>query len=200
MFSTLPNQLTVLRLIATALIPLAYLLPHPVSDGIVLVLFIVASVTDFFDGWIARRYDLATRIGAMMDPIADKALVGVTLLVLCGLYGASPIIVIPAAAILLREFAISGLREALAGRPVDLAVSRLAKWKTAVQMLGIGLLLVALYANFSGLSTHCIYCGRPALGLLDLAGLGLLWLAAILTWVTGWQYLAKGIDALMEAD
>lgn len=201
MIWTIPNILTAGRLLAAAALPLVYLtLPHPFSDAVVLLLFIGASATDWLDGWIARRSGRVTALGRMLDPIADKAMVGVALLAVCGLYGAHWLVMVPAAAILIREFAVSGLREFLAGRPVNLAVSNLAKWKTAVQMIAISLLLLGVYANFAGLMTHCVICGRPSLSIIDVAGIALLWVAAIMTLVTGWQYYMKGLDLILEED
>jgi len=197
---TVPNILTVLRLLAAMLFPLIYMaFPHPTADAIVLIIFILASLTDWFDGWYARSFNQTSAFGAMLDPIADKAMVAVALLAIVGLYGAHWIVLIPAAAIFIREFAVSGLREALSGRPVNLAVTRLAKWKTAVQMLAIALILLALYMNFAGLSTRCIlFCSRPALGWPDLIGVGLLWVAAVMTLITGAQYFQSAMPVLME--
>lgn len=198
MIWTIPNTLTFARLLAALLFPVAYLvLDHPYSDGVALVLFSLASLTDFLDGWLARRWAQTTAIGKLLDPIADKAMVAVALLAICGLYGASWVIMVPAAVIMVREFAVSGLREFLAGKKVSLPVSLLAKWKTTVQMTAIAVLLLALYMNFSGYATHCIFCGRPALGVLDLLGIGLLWLAAIMTAITGCQYFGKGIETIL---
>lgn len=201
MIWTIPNILTAGRLMAAMALPLVYLtLPHPFSDAIVLLLFIGAAATDWLDGWIARRSGRVTALGRMLDPIADKAMVGVALLAVCGLYGAHWLVMVPAAAILIREFAVSGLREFLAGRPVNLAVSNLAKWKTAVQMVAISLLFLGTYANFAGLVTECVICGRPSLSVIDITGIALLWVAAVMTLVTGWQYFARGLDVILEED
>ena len=201
MIWTLPNALTFTRLIAAVLLPLGYvLLPHPWSDALALVLFTAASLTDFLDGWLARRWGQVTALGRLLDPIADKAMVAVALLVVCGLYGASWIVLIPAAIIMVREFAVSGLREFLADKQVVMPSSLLAKWKTTVQMTAIAVLLLALYLNFAGYQTHCILCGRPALGMVDLIGVALLWLSAVMTAITGWQYFARGLGTIMAED
>lgn len=195
---TLPNALTFARLLAAAILPLGYaVLAHPWSDALAFVLFTAASITDFFDGWLARRWGQTTALGRLLDPIADKAMVAVALLVLCGLYGASWIVLVPAAVIMVREFAVSGLREFLADRQVVMPVSLLAKWKTTVQMTAIAVLLLATYLNFGGYQTSCIICGRPALGLVDLIGVALLWLGAVMTAITGWQYFARGMGTVM---
>ncbi len=190
-------MLTFGRLFAAVLLPLGYVvLAHPYSDALAFVLFTVASLTDFLDGWLARRWGQMTALGRLLDPIADKAMVGVALLVVCGLYGASWVVLIPAAIIMVREFAVSGLREFLADRKVVMPSSVLAKWKTTVQMTAIAVLLLAIYLNFSGYLTSCILCGRPALGALDLLGIGLLWLSAAMTAITGYQYFARGMSTI----
>lgn len=201
MIWTLPNALTFTRLIAAALLPLGYVvLSHPWSDALALILFTMASLTDFLDGWLARRWGQTTALGRLLDPIADKAMVAVALLVLCGLYGASWIVLVPAAIIMVREFAVSGLREFLADRQVVMPVSVLAKWKTTVQMTAIAVLLLAVYLNFAGYQTTCVICGRPALGMVDLIGVGLLWLGAVMTAITGWQYFARGMGTVMAEE
>ncbi len=198
MIWTLPNYLTFGRLFAALLFPFVYvILPHPYSDGVALVLFTVAALTDLLDGWLARRWQQTTAIGRLLDPIADKAMVAVALLALCGLYGASWIVLIPSAVILVREFAVSALREMLADKQIVMPSSLLAKWKTTVQMTGISILLLALYLNFAGYQTTCIVCGRTALGMVDLLGMGLLWLGAVMTAITGWQYFARSMDTVL---
>lgn len=194
-------MLTFARLFAAVLLPLGYVvLAHPYSDALAFVLFTVASLTDFLDGWLARRWGQMTALGRLLDPIADKAMVGVALLVVCGLYGASWVVLIPAAIIMVREFAVSGLREFLADKKVVMPSSVLAKWKTTVQMTAIAVLLLAIYLNFAGYLTHCVFCGRPALGVVDLLGVGLLWLAALMTAITGYQYFARGMVTIMAGE
>jgi len=194
---TLPNALTVVRLLAAIILPLGYVvLAHPYSDALAFVLFTSAALTDFLDGWLARRWEQTTALGRLLDPIADKAMVAVALLVVCGLYGASWVVLIPAAIIMVREFAVSGLREFLADKQVVMPSSILAKWKTTVQMTAIALLLLALYLNFAGYQTTCIVCGRPALGVVDLVGVILLWISAAMTAITGWQYFARGMGTI----
>jgi len=197
MMWTLPNALTVVRLLAAIILPLGYVvLAHPYSDALAFVLFTSAALTDFLDGWLARRWEQTTALGRLLDPIADKAMVAVALLVVCGLYGASWVVLIPAAIIMVREFAVSGLREFLADKQVVMPSSILAKWKTTVQMTAIALLLLALYLNFAGYQTTCIVCGRPALGVVDLVGVILLWISAAMTAITGWQYFARGMGTI----
>ena len=198
---TIPNALTFGRLFAAALLPLGYvLLSHPYSDALAFLLFTSASLTDFLDGWLARRWEQTTALGRLLDPIADKAMVAVALLVVCGLYGASWVVLVPAAIIMVREFAVSGLREFLADRKIVMPSSLLAKWKTTVQMTALAVLLLSIFLNFAGYTTHCIVCGRPALGVLDLLGIGLLWLAAAMTAISGWQYFARGMGTVMAEE
>jgi CDP-diacylglycerol--glycerol-3-phosphate 3-phosphatidyltransferase len=152
------------------------------------VAFVVAAVTDFFDGWLARRWNATSVWGQVLDPIADKVLVCATVLSLMAL-AASPAIVIPAALILFREFTVSALREVTAGRGIKLPVTLLAKWKTTLQLVALGAeLVVAAWAGF----------GLPASaqGAAALAAHTLLWLAAIVTLITGGQYLAQAARAL----
>jgi CDP-diacylglycerol--glycerol-3-phosphate 3-phosphatidyltransferase len=152
------------------------------------VAFVVAAVTDFFDGWLARRFDVVSVWGSILDPIADKVLICAAVLGLLAL-AASPAIVVPAALILFREFAVSALREVTAGRGVSLPVTLLAKWKTTFQLVALGAeLIVAAWDAF----------GLPP-GARAAAALGahaLLWLAAIVTLITGAQYLAQAARAL----
>jgi CDP-diacylglycerol--glycerol-3-phosphate 3-phosphatidyltransferase len=151
--------------------------------------FAVAAVTDFFDGWLARRLDATSVWGAILDPIADKVLVCATVLGLMAL-AASPMVVVPAALILFREFTISALREATAGR-VTLAVTLLAKWKTTLQLVALGAELVV--AAWSALDLPPD--PRPILAATWTAH-ALLWLAAAVTLITGAQYLWQARKAL----
>ncbi len=168
---TLPNLLTMARIaVIPALVSVIYI-DGPITAWIAFALFAAAAVTDYFDGWIARARGQLSDFGRVFDPIADKLLVAAALLMLVAVARAP---VIAVGLILLREILISGLREGLAGR-IALPVSRLAKWKTASQMVAIGVLLIAP--------------AIPAVGLLHAIGEGVLWFAAGLTCVTGLDYL-----------
>ncbi len=139
---TIPNILTTVRLIAAPALAIVYaVFPHPVSDMIALVLFVLAASTDWLDGYLARRWNQVSRYGAMLDPIADKAMVIIAVAALGGLFEMDPLVLLPAAVILFREVFVSGLREFLGDTAGTLAVTRLAKWKTAVQMTAVGILL-----------------------------------------------------------
>ena len=155
--------------------------------------FAVAAVTDFFDGWLARRWNATTIWGAILDPIADKVLVCGAILGLLTL-GANAMIAIPAALILFREFTVSALREVTAGRGVSLPVTLLAKWKTTLQLVALGAeLLVACWSAFSLPNDPAV------LGPATLTAHGLLWAAALVTLITGAQYWAQARRALSDA-
>lgn len=182
---TLPNILTAGRLLAAPLALLAFAaLERPAADAAAAAVFVAAALTDWLDGWIARRFDMGSALGRALDPIADKALVMIALAAVVGLHGLHWSVTAPVAAIVLRETLVSGLREALAGR-LTLAVTPLAKLKTAAQMAALPLLLGAgALGPWAGAAAH--------------SGAALLWLAAVLTLVTGWGYLVRAVAALRE--
>ncbi|MCC6001148.1 MAG: CDP-diacylglycerol--glycerol-3-phosphate 3-phosphatidyltransferase, partial [Pararhodobacter sp.] len=131
MIWTVPNILTTLRLLAAPGVAIMFLyFNRPWADWLALVLFIGAAVTDFFDGYLARLWKQESRIGAMLDPIADKAMVVIALLVITGYSGMNPWLILPATVILFREVFVSGLREFLGQKAGVLQVTKLAKWKT----------------------------------------------------------------------
>lgn len=174
----LPNLLTIGRVVAAPMVAFAFLLfDRPTADLVAFWIFLVAAISDFFDGWLARKWGQVSAFGRMLDPIADKAMIAVTAAVVLGLSGLTWEVTIPVTAILLRETLVSGLREYLKGARV-LDVTLLAKWKTTAQMLGFGALLLA---------------GAMGGGVMETVGLCLLWIAAALTVVTGWDYFAKGL-------
>ncbi|MGR3539881.1 MAG: CDP-diacylglycerol--glycerol-3-phosphate 3-phosphatidyltransferase [Hasllibacter sp.] len=208
---TLPNVLTVLRLVAAPALPLAYVaLPRPWADLVALVLFTFAAVTDYVDGYLARKWEQTSRFGAMLDPIADKAMVVTSIAILFGLYGLSLVIVIPATVILFREIFVSGLREFLGAEAGRLAVTRLAKWKTTVQLVAVGFLLAVgvfegwLTLQFEGLAATGAEPGALARVTAWMAtltfwvGLLLFWAAGVLTALTGWDYYAKARPLLRD--
>ncbi|MEX0284364.1 MAG: CDP-diacylglycerol--glycerol-3-phosphate 3-phosphatidyltransferase [Paracoccaceae bacterium] len=208
----LPTFLTVLRLLAALGLPLAFLvLPRPYADACALVLFAGASITDWLDGYLARAWGQVTKLGAMLDPIADKAMVVIALFLL-GVYSSLALaILMPAALILFREVFVSGLREYLGDTAGTLKVTGLAKWKTAAQMVAIAVLFahgifehmfgMAILGMDHGLVT-AILTGAESdeVGLswklagmewTGWGGLGLLWIAAVLTLLTGLDYFTK---------
>jgi CDP-diacylglycerol--glycerol-3-phosphate 3-phosphatidyltransferase len=154
------------------------------------IAFVVAAVTDFFDGWLARRLNATSVWGAILDPIGDKVLVCGAVLGLLAL-GPQPMVVLPAGFILFREFTVSALREVGAGKGVKLPVTQLAKWKTTLQLTALALeLFVAAWGAF-GLPEDPVV-KDPVVGLAH----GLLWVAAVVTIYTGAQYWEQTRKAL----
>ena len=150
--------------------------------------FVIAAVTDFFDGWLARKLDAVSVWGAILDPIGDKILVCGALLGLMAL-GPNAMVVLPAGLILFREFAVSALREVGAGKGVKLPVTLLAKWKTTLQLVALGAQLLA--RNWDGFGWDFDY-----LVWFQMFADILIWLAAIITVWTGWQYFSKARSQL----
>jgi cardiolipin synthase len=180
----LPNILTLSRIAAIPVLVVLCALRAPWADLAACVVFSAAAITDYFDGKLARERQQTSAFGRMLDPIADKLLVGAALMLLAGMGRLTDLGLFPAIVILLREILVSGLREYLAGLSVGLPVTRLAKWKTGFQMGALGTLLAGDTA-------------AAALGLrflpVSLIGEVMLWTAAALTMVTGWDYLQAGL-------
>jgi cardiolipin synthase len=185
MITDLPNLLTLSRIAAIPVLVALVALRLPVTDLCACLLFIAAAVTDYFDGHFARTRRQLSDFGRMLDPIADKLLVGATLMMLVGDGRLSPWGLYPAIVIMLREILVSGLREYLASmRLSGLPVSRLAKWKTGVQMTALGMLLAGDDV------AQLLHLSIIPIGIL---GEVLLWIAALLTLLTGWDYLTVGL-------
>ena len=169
----IPNYLTILRIIAIPLIVMSfYFEDSKFAHRFGGIIFAAASLTDFFDGYLARRYDIVSNLGKMFDPIADKVLVGCVLVLLVKAGRADEI---PCLLILAREFVVAGLREFLAQVSVSVPVTRLAKVKTAIQMISMTMLIIGSIG--SGIKW------------LDPVGHVFLWISAFLTLVTGYSYL-----------
>jgi cardiolipin synthase len=179
MLTTLPNLLTLSRILAVPLVVGTFYLPGPGARWIACVLFAIACVTDWLDGHFARRWKQHSEFGRFLDPIADKLLVSAALFMLTATDRVSEPTVLPALVILMREILVSGLREHLAGLRVGVPVSRLAKWKTGIQMVAIGVLLVG---DAGPIGIPVRYIGEV-----------MLWIAAALTLVTGYDYLRAGL-------
>jgi cardiolipin synthase len=184
MLTDLPNILTMSRIAAIPVLVLLVAIVAPWANLLAAILFSAAAITDYLDGRLAREMLQLSDFGRMLDPIADKLLVGATLMALLG-FGHLPAYgIYPAIVIMLREILVSGLREYLAEIRVGLPVTRLAKWKTGFQMTALGLLLLG------GGGARIIGLGWLHPGLL---GGTLLWVAAVLTLITGWDYLNAGL-------
>ena len=182
-----PNAVTGLRIVMVPVLVGSFFVVGASGLWLGFAVFAAAALSDFFDGWLARRLDQHSLLGRILDPIADKLLVAAALVMLAT-DGRAPVIAV--VAILLREFLISGLREALAGK-VALPVQPLAKWKTAAQMAAIALLLLA--PAIAPWLTEAAGAGLAS------AGEGLLWLAAVLTWASAIGYVRASVRGLRAA-
>jgi CDP-diacylglycerol--glycerol-3-phosphate 3-phosphatidyltransferase len=220
MSMTLPNVLTVLRLLAAPGLAVMFLFfARPYADWCALILFVTAALTDWVDGYLARTWKQETKLGAMLDPIADKAMVVIALMVIVGYSSMSPWLVLPTTVILFREVFVSGLREYLGDTAGTLKVTQLAKWKTTAQMVAISVLFSqGIFEHFLGMGVFGMgsdQIGQVLSGQVEdlhglrwkLAGmewsgrigLWLLWVAAGLTLITGVDYLRKALPYLREA-
>ncbi len=183
---SLPNLLTYGRLAAVPVV--AGLLFWPAEDWArwsALGVFAVAAITDFFDGYLARVWSQQSSLGQMLDPIADKLLVAVCLLVLCADGAVAGASLWAAIIILSREILVSGLREYLAGLRVSVPVTRVAKYKTTLQLIALGFLIAGP-------------AGEKVLPWTEMIGLTLLWGAAILTLYSGWDYMRAGLKHIVD--
>ncbi|MEY5037915.1 MAG: hypothetical protein RL472_1021 [Pseudomonadota bacterium] len=214
-----PNSLTFLRLLAAPGVAVMFLYFHrPWADWFALALFIGAAITDWFDGYLARLWKQESKFGAMLDPIADKAMVVIAIMVITGYNGMNPWLILPATVILFREVFVSGLREYLGATAGSLKVTKLAKWKTTAQMVAIAVMFLGtgleylngvamkgmtpdqyLDAVAAGLADPVRACGRrDCASLAGDAGLVLMWIAAFLTALTGWEYFRKALPFLRD--
>ena len=191
MLKKIPNILTIGRIIIVPFFVLAFYLPGFYGDLTALILFIIASFTDFLDGMLARMFGVESKLGELLDPIADKIIVAAALILLVMNGTIKNYEVIAAIIILTREILISGLREFLATTSVSIQVTSLSKLKTFLQMLSIAILLTGesgnKLINFQDYNAQTI-------------GIILLWLSAFLTLYTGYDYVRKGIDHAISED
>ena len=184
--TSLPNVLTYARIVAVPLlVACLYFLRGDAARWSAFALFVAAALTDWLDGYLARAWAQQSTLGRMLDPIADKLIVGATLLMLVHDQTIAGLSVWAAIIILCREILVSGLREFLAELNVKVHVSQLAKWKTALQMVALAVLL-------AGPAADKLWPDTTALGLF------ILWVAALLTLWTGYDYLKAGIRHAME--
>ena len=184
MITSLPNLLTLSRIAAIPVIIALLFLDGHTARWIALAVYITAGVTDFFDGYIARSQQAVSALGRFLDPIADKLMVISVLFMLVAKSGITGWVILPALVIVCREVLVSGLREYLAELRVSVPVSQLAKWKTAIQMTAIGILIV----------------GEAAAWLLPAQLIGEigLWVAAALTLLTGYVYMRVGLRHMTQ--
>lgn len=224
----LPNILTVMRLLAAPGVPLAYVVfPSPLADWVALVLFVGAALTDFLDGYLARKWNQTSNFGRMLDPIADKVMVVIALVVIVSLSAGNLLVVwvwqdflilISVVAIMFREIFVSGLREFLGANASTLKVTKLAKWKTTAQMVAVAALLLGhmlqFYVAGGMFGMEADYAWAVINGeikddsnlwllfqsfkIATYGGLGLLVLAAFLTLITGFDYFRKSLPYLRE--
>ena len=215
----IPNTLTILRLAAAPAVVFMFLfMPRPWADWFALVLFIGAALTDWLDGYLARTWKQETKLGAMLDPIADKAMVIIALFVIAGLSNMNILILVPATIIVFREVFVSGLREFLGDTAGTLKVTKLAKWKTTAQMVAIALIFASgVFEHYFGIQSLAMTqqmvvdvlngTAPDHQGLLwknrglvttGWGGIGMLWLAAVLTFLTGVDYFRKAAPHLKD--
>lgn len=178
----LPNYLTFMRILVIPGVVASFSFPGMLAAWIGCGLFIAASVTDYFDGYLARKFKSTSSLGRIFDPIADKLLVAATLLMMAAYDRLGYTGLWPAVVILCREVLVSGLREFLAEIRIGLPVTRLAKWKTGIQMTAIPMLMVADFSPW--------FCYFGEVGEI------LIWIAALLTVITGYDYLRAGLKHL----
>jgi cardiolipin synthase (CMP-forming) len=182
---SLPNLLTLSRIFAVPLLVFLLWRPTPVDYLFTFVLYCIVGITDYFDGYLARAQGQISRLGQFLDPIADKIMVVAVLIMLISSRKANPVPeidglhIIPALVILLREIFVSGLREFLAGLQVSVPVTALAKWKTTLQLVALGALILG--------------GGFPNQPWVNDVGIVSLWAAAALTLITGYDYLRIGL-------
>lgn len=176
----LPNILTLSRIAMLPVLMGLFFIPEPWAAWSALGVYTLAAITDFLDGYLARSMDQISSFGKFLDPISDKIFVATLLLILVGFDRLTGVWIIPAIVILMREFLVAGLREYLGPLNVQLPVSKLAKWKTTVQMVTLGFLIVGNYGDV--ILPHTLSYGQWGLTL-----------AAILTVITGWDYLKAGL-------
>jgi cardiolipin synthase len=188
MIYSLPNLLTISRILAIPLIVALFWFKGDAARWAMLALFSVAGITDYFDGMLARSMGKISNLGRFLDPVADKLLVSALLIMLVWSGDISGLVILPALVILCREILVSGLREFLASIKVGVPVSNLAKWKTGMQMLALGFLIVGEAGPdfwHPEITTTAV-------------GETMLWIAALLTIITGYDYFRAGLKYMAE--
>ena len=179
----LPNALTLLRIFLVPLLVVVLLTRMPAKEYLALAVFLVAALTDLLDGWIARKFKKVTRLGMLLDPIADKILVSAALISLVDLQEADAWAV---CIIVGREFAVSGMRAIAAGEQITIAASSLGKWKMAAQVVGISLMILGARLD--------------DIGLWRMTGRAALYVMTAMALVSGYDYFRKYLPALLERE
>ncbi len=182
MYQNLPNILTLSRIIVIPIIVLLFFIDG--NRWLILIIFSIAGITDFFDGYIARSQKKISKVGIFLDPVADKLLVATVILMLVAYDRITESAILPALIILFREILVSGLREFLAQVRKKLPVSKIAKWKTAIQMIALGFLIIGDE-------------GPEFIETVLIGEIGI-WLAAVFTIFTGYNYLKVGIKYILK--
>ena len=183
MLTSLPNILTLSRIAAIPLLLALIYIDTPLFRWLALGGYIVACITDYFDGYLARHMNEVSPLGRFLDPIADKLLVASLIVMLVATQQISGLLIIPAIIILAREILVSGLREYLAEIKVSVPVTALAKWKTTIQMVALGFLIVGE--------------AGPEIIPVQIIGEAGLWIAGLLTAITGYDYLSRGLKHMV---
>ena len=183
MLTSLPNLLTLFRIAIIPLLVALLFLESPTARWTACALFVIAAITDYFDGYLARNLNKVSPLGRFLDPIADKLLIAAVILMLVGIDAIRGLVILPALVILCREILVSGLREYLAELRVPMPVSKLAKWKTVIQMVALGVMIVG-------------ETGPAFLQVQTIGEVGL-WIAALLTLITGYDYLQRGLKHML---
>lgn len=179
MLKQLPNILTISRIVLLPVMIGLFFIPGSAAAWTALWIYIFSAVTDFFDGYLARKFETTSNFGTFLDPISDKILVSSLLIALAAFDRLDGLWMIPAIIILMREFLIAGLREYLGPQNVKVPVSKLAKWKTTFQMVALGFLVIGDYGW--DVVPHTLLVGQILLSI-----------AAVITIITGWNYLKVG--------
>ncbi|GBR03431.1 MULTISPECIES: CDP-diacylglycerol--glycerol-3-phosphate 3-phosphatidyltransferase [Gluconobacter] len=191
MLTDLPNVLTLLRIAAIPVLVALLALHSALGNVAACVVYTAACITDYLDGALARKWQMLSELGRMMDPIADKLLVGALLLALAGLTTLPVYSLYAAIIIMLREILVSGLREYMASQRATLPSTRLAKWKTGIQMVAIGFLIGG---DKAAATLHLSFLPATLIGGI------LLWVSVIPTVLSGWGYLTAGLSRMMASE
>ncbi len=197
----LPNILTTFRIFIIPIMIISFYIPGLFANVVSATLFAIASITDYFDGYFARSLNAESNFGKCLDPIADKLIVIVAITLIISFSNHNPLVMIPGLIIICREVLVSGLREFLAGFKVSVPVSKLAKYKTGIQMTSITVLLLGekgasyiiyyIFGSIMNVSTKII-----VVSFITSAGLALFVVAAILTIITGYGYFKAGMKQM----